>query len=181
MIGIVAFSTLSAASARQLQFSKLPASSQFKLPPCTPGSRGYSYFYLPESQGGGYAKTGAILGVAGAELPDFSRLGLGLSLCSDATVSDTGEVIGDPTEAALVVLAAKMGVDTDTTRRQLPRAAEVPFDSEYKFMATFHDRPEWLGAGVLSEAHFVTVKGAPDIVVARCSHALWHGKQVAMG
>jgi Ca2+-transporting ATPase len=131
-------------------------------------------------QGGGYAKTGAILGVAGAELPDFSRLGLGLSLCSDATVSDDGGVIGDPTEAALVVLAAKMGVDTETTRRQLPRAAEVPFDSEYKFMATFHDRPDWLGTGVLKEAHFVTVKGAPDIIVGRCSHALWHGSQVPM-
>jgi Ca2+-transporting ATPase len=133
-----------------------------------------------EVQGGGYAKTGAILGVAGAELPDFSRLGLGLSLCSDATVSDAGDVIGDPTEAALVVLAAKMGVDAETTRRQLPRAAEVPFDSEYKFMATFHDRPDWLGAGVLKEAHFVTVKGAPDIVVGRCGHALWHGSQVPM-
>jgi Ca2+-transporting ATPase len=134
-----------------------------------------------EVQGGGYEKTGAILGVAGAELPDFSRLGLGLSLCSDATVSDAGEVIGDPTEAALVVLAAKMGVDTESTRRQLPRAAEVPFDSEYKFMATFHDRPDWLAAGVLKEGHFITAKGAPDIVAARCSHALWHGKQVAMG
>jgi Ca2+-transporting ATPase len=133
-----------------------------------------------EVQGGGYAKTGAILGVAGAELPDFSRLGLGLSLCSDATVSDAGDVIGDPTEAALVVLAAKMGVDTDTTRRQLPRAAEVPFDSEYKFMATFHDRPDWLGPGVLKESHFVTVKGAPDIVVGRCGRALWHGTQVPM-
>jgi Ca2+-transporting ATPase len=133
-----------------------------------------------EVQGGGYAKTGAILGVAGAELPDFSRLGLGLSLCSDATVSDSGDVIGDPTEAALVVLAAKMGVDAETTRRQLPRAAEVPFDSEYKFMGTFHDRPDWLAGGVLKEAHFVTVKGAPDIVVGRCSHALWHGSQVPM-
>ena len=47
-------------------------------------------------------------------------------------------VVGDPTEAALVVLAAKLGVDAEETRRAYPRLAEVPFDSEYKFMATFH-------------------------------------------
>ena len=50
----------------------------------------------------------------------------------------TGAVVGDPTEAALVVLAAKLGVDAEETRRAYPRLAEVPFDSEYKFMATFH-------------------------------------------
>ena len=92
-------------------------------------------------EGGGYEKTGAILGVAGGEPPDFRRLALGLVLCSDATVGDDESVIGDPTEAAFVVLAAKMGVDAEETRAALPRRAEVPFDSEYKFMATFHDRP----------------------------------------
>ena len=50
----------------------------------------------------------------------------------------TVTVVGDPTEAALVVLAAKLGVDAEETRRAYPRLAEVPFDSEYKFMATFH-------------------------------------------
>ena len=71
-------------------------------------------------------------------MPDFTLLAYGLCLDSDATVSDTGEVVGDPTEAALVVLAAKIGVDAALTRRTYPRAAEVPFDSAYKFMATFH-------------------------------------------
>jgi P-type Ca2+ transporter type 2C len=128
--------------------------------------------------GPGYKKTGAIRGVAGAETPDFDRLALGLVLCTDATVGDDESVIGDPTEAAFVVLAAKMGVDAAETREALPRRAEVPFDSEYKFMATFHDRPDWLTPMVLRQRHFATVKGAPDVVVDRCGRALWHDKQV---
>jgi Ca2+-transporting ATPase len=129
-------------------------------------------------QGGGYEKAGAILRVAGGTLPDFSRLALGLVLSCDATVGDDGSVIGDPTEAAFVVLAAKMGVGAEETRAALPRRAEVPFDSDYKFMATFHDRPDWMTGGQLQEAHFMTVKGAPDVVLERCSRALWRGKQV---
>jgi Ca2+-transporting ATPase len=129
-------------------------------------------------EGPGYQKTGAILGVAGGDLPDFHRLALGLTLCTDATVADDGSVIGDPTEAAFVVLAAKMGADAEQTRGTLPRRAEVPFDSEYKFMATFHDRPEWLSGGILTQSHFESVKGAPDVVVEHCGRALWHGEQV---
>ncbi len=129
-------------------------------------------------EGPGYQKTGAILGVAGGEPPDFHRLALGLTLCTDATVGDDGSVIGDPTEAAFVVLAAKMGADAEETRQELPRRAEVPFDSEYKFMATFHDRPDWLAGGVLTQPHFESVKGAPDVVLQRCAYALWHGDLV---
>jgi P-type Ca2+ transporter type 2C len=129
-------------------------------------------------EGPGYQKSGAILGVAGGETPDFHRLALGLTLCTDATVGDDGSVIGDPTEAAFVVLAAKMGADAEETRTALPRLAEVPFDSEYKFMATFHDRPEWLAGGVVTQPHFESVKGAPDVVLQRCGYALWHGTVV---
>ncbi len=131
-----------------------------------------------EVEGNGYRKTGAILGVAGSELPDFSRLALGLTLCSDATVADDESIIGDPTEAALVVLAAKMSADAEHTRNALARKAEVPFDSEYKFMATFHDRPSWMTPGLLKDRHFMTVKGAPDVVIGLCSQALWHGQEV---
>ncbi|MFC0431958.1 cation-transporting P-type ATPase [Kutzneria buriramensis] len=129
-------------------------------------------------EGPGYRKTGAILGVAGARPPDFRRLALGLALCTDATVADDGTVIGDPTEAALVVLAAKMGVDAVETREAMPRRAEVPFDSTYKFMATFHDRSGLLAGGILRKPHFVTVKGAPEVVLARCDRALWRGLEV---
>src|SRR6185312_17418058 len=131
--------------------------------------------------GPGYQKTGAILGVAGVKAPDFHRLALGLILCTDAIVGDDGTVIGDPTEAAFVVLAAKMGADAAETREALPRRAEVPFDSEYKFMATYHDRPASLAGGMLHEPHFATVKGAPDVLLQRCSRALWHGEQVPIG
>jgi Ca2+-transporting ATPase len=116
--------------------------------------------------GEGYRKSGALRSVAGAPVPDFTRLGLGLVLDSDATVGDDGTLVGDPTEAALVVLAAKLGVDAEETRRAYPRLAEVPFDSEYKFMATFH-RYRVDGVDRVIEL----VKGAPDVVLARCTHA----------
>ena len=116
--------------------------------------------------GEGYGKQGNIRAVAGSPVPDFTRLALGLCLCSDATVSDDGAVVGDPTEAALVVLAAKLGVDANETRRAYPRIAEIPFDSETKFMATFH-RVEIDGVQRVIEL----VKGGPDVVLARCSRA----------
>ena len=129
-----------------------------------------SHLYTPTGwytvAGEGYRKSGSIRCAAGAEVPDFVPLAYGLCLDSDATVSDDGEVIGDPTEAALVVLAAKLGVDAQETRRAYPRLAEVPFDSEYKFMATFHRVPV---QG--SDRLMVLVKGAPDVVLARCTHA----------
>jgi Ca2+-transporting ATPase len=131
-------------------------------------------------EGGGYTKTGAILGVAGGETPDFHRLALGLVLSSDATVADDESVIGDPTEAALVVLAAKMGASAEETRAELPRRAEVPFDSEYKFMATFHDTTDAIVGGIISAPHFETVKGAPDVVIDRCTQALWRGQEISM-
>ena len=86
-----------------------------------------------------------------------------MALANDAAVHD-GEIVGDPTEAALVVLAAKGGLDVDETRRLYPRVAEVPFDSEYKFMATFHELEDD-GRKVVR----CFVKGAPDVLLARSS------------
>ncbi|MGA7690271.1 MAG: cation-transporting P-type ATPase [Jiangellales bacterium] len=126
-------------------------------------------------QGTGYSKSGSILHAAGGHEPDFTTLGYGLTLCSDATVSDDGGVVGDPTEAALVVLAAKMGVDADLSRRELPRLAVVPFDSSYKFMATFHRASVPDGA---PESIVGLVKGAPDVVLAHCASAAWEDQEV---
>ncbi|QSE81301.1 cation-translocating P-type ATPase [Rhodococcus koreensis] len=121
--------------------------------------------------GEGYSKTGRITQTAGEAAPDFTLLAYGLCLDSDATVSDTGDVVGDPTEAALVVLAAKIGVDAPLTRRTYPRIAEVPFDSAYKFMATFHHLQ------VDGSTQFVElVKGGPDVVLARCATAFLPGR-----
>ncbi|WP_051021306.1 cation-translocating P-type ATPase [Nocardia araoensis] len=125
-------------------------------------------------EGHGYDKSGAITHAAGQPVPDFTLLAYGLCLDSDATVADSGAVVGDPTEAALVVLAAKLGVDAPLTRRTYPRVAEVPFDSAYKFMATFHHLE------VDGTTRFVElVKGAPDVVLDRCATAFRPGRRAA--
>jgi Ca2+-transporting ATPase len=132
-----------------------------------------SHWY--QVSGEGYAKTGTIRHAAGETTPDFTKLAYGLCLCSDATVSDSGEVIGDPTEAALVVLAAKLGVDAEDSRRAYPRVAEVPFDSAYKFMATFHQVPGGDAVELIE-----LVKGGPDVVLDRCSEMLTDDGTVPM-
>ncbi|MWC00206.1 HAD-IC family P-type ATPase [Agromyces sp. MMS17-SY077] len=113
--------------------------------------------------GEGYSFDGTMLAPAGEPVGDV-RLADAICLPNDATVSVDGDVVGDPTEAALIVLAAKLGVDADETRRLHPRIAEVPFDSDYKFMATFH-RLELEGR----ERFVEVVKGGPDVLLARCT------------
>jgi len=112
--------------------------------------------------GEGYSTVGRILAAAGSRDVPLEPVALPLALASDAVVTD-GELIGDPTEGALVVLAAKAGLDVEETRREHPRLAEVPFDAEYKFMATFHD-VDGVTRGF--------VKGAPDVLLARSTRYL---------
>ncbi|MET0885389.1 MAG: HAD-IC family P-type ATPase, partial [Mycetocola sp.] len=114
--------------------------------------------------GEGYSSNGRILHVGDSPEIALDPFLLPMALANDAVVRD-GEIVGDPTEAALVVLAAKGGVDVDETRRVYPRVGEVPFDSEYKLMATFHEM-EADGARVVR----CFVKGAPDVLLARSSH-----------
>ena len=74
-------------------------------------------------------------------------------------------LIGDPTEGALIVLAEKGGIHIDSAREMYPRVAEVPFDSDYKFMATFHNMTNEKGQPVVR----CFAKGAPDVLIARGS------------
>ena len=87
-------------------------------------------------------------------------------LCSDATLgNDSGRwsVKGDPTEGALIVLAAKAGIEASKTRTNAPRVAEFPFSSERKRMTTVHRMPDG--------RHLAFVKGAPEVLLERCAAA----------
>lgn len=90
----------------------------------------------------------------------------GAALASDARVvfrDDRWRAQGDPTEAALVVAAAKAGLAVDELVAQAPRVAEIPFSSETKRMTTLHDED---GVTV------AYAKGAPEVIVPACSHWL---------
>jgi P-type Ca2+ transporter type 2C len=114
--------------------------------------------------GEGYSTEGKITQAAGqADIP-LDQYMLPMALCADAVVRD-GDIVGDPTEGALVVLAAKGGADPQLTREQYPRIAEVPFDAAYKFMATFHRMKDRNGKDVVR----AYVKGAPDQLLMRAS------------
>ena len=117
--------------------------------------------------GEGYSTEGHISGEAGTGEVPLDRYLLPMALCADAVARD-GALVGDPTEGALVVLAAKGGVDPELTRQRYPRIAEVPFDAAYKFMATFHEMLDESGRTVIR----AYVKGAPDQLLARASNAV---------
>jgi Ca2+-transporting ATPase len=115
-------------------------------------------------KGEGYSTTGEILHSGGKTLP-LDDVMLPLALCADARL-DGEALIGDPTEGALIVLAEKGGIHVDGARQMYPRVAEVPFDSEYKFMATFHQMVDDDGKSVVR----CFVKGAPDVLISRAGY-----------
>jgi len=117
--------------------------------------------------GSGYSTEGTIQRVAGQPETPLDDFLLPMALASDAVAHD-GEMIGDPTEGALVVLAEKGGIGVIATREQYPRVAELPFDAAYKMMATFHRMTDASGAAVIR----AFVKGAPDQLLARAAHTL---------
>ena len=90
----------------------------------------------------------------------------------------TYRMIGDPTEGALVVAAAKVGARSEDLNSAYPRVEEIPFDSERKRMVTLHElrdpRPEDISPFddelVKPKGYVVAVKGAPDLVLDLCSH-----------
>ncbi len=100
------------------------------------------------------------------DAPDLRPYLLPMALCTDSQVHNEnaeGELIGDPTEGALWVLAQKGGLSPEAEQERAPRIAEIPFDSVHKFMATFHHAGEYVE---------MFIKGAPGILLAHSSHWL---------
>ncbi|MGW8782435.1 cation-translocating P-type ATPase [Streptomyces sp. NPDC055796] len=122
--------------------------------------------------GTGYGLEGKIHHAAGSAAGIEDAI-LPYVVASDAKLVG-GEVVGDPTEGALLVLAHKAGLDTDATRDALPRLATLPFDPEYKLMATFHSAADASGRQVVR----CFVKGAAPAVMERASTALAAGETV---
>ncbi|MFA9405345.1 MAG: cation-translocating P-type ATPase [Anaerolineales bacterium] len=124
--------------------------------------------------GKGYGTDGEIRHIGGTGDISLDPALLPMALCSDAVV-ENGELVGDPTEGALVVLAQKGGLMVRATRQAYPRIAEVPFDAAYKFMATFHNMAN------TDEEPIVRcyVKGAPDVLIARSDSILLSSGKVA--
>ncbi len=109
--------------------------------------------------------------------PDFYE---GMVLCNDA-VAEKGNRTGDPTELALLDLAAGFGMEKQWLERRMPRIGELSFDSDRKMMTTLHRRDKSSGSrGELRAAEFTAIetrqggtvsytKGAPDEVLKRCA------------
>jgi Ca2+-transporting ATPase len=120
-----------------------------------------------KATGTGYSPEGSLLG---SEPNDAALKALleAITLCNDANLvpPDAEETrwrpLGDPTEAALLTLARKGGVDSEPLRHQWPRRAEIPFDSAAKMMATQHGR---------GGKHRVLFKGAPEKLLDLCDPA----------
>ena len=132
--------------------------------------------------GVGYAPDGRIehegqLLEAGPLLAENIVVLSGGSLASNAELHETGEgrweIQGDPTEAAFLVAERKIGADERRMQR-FERVGEVPFTSERKMMSTIAVDHEH------DDALVIISKGAPDVLLTRCSHARMAGKVVAL-
>ena len=99
------------------------------------------------------------------------RIAMGMALCSDAEIDSEGNVTGEPTEAALVTWAFKREMPKSELKIRHPRVCEAPFDSNRKMMSTVH-RAE--------SGYIQYTKGAPDVIVDRCTHYLENGSAVPM-
>jgi len=118
--------------------------------------------------GTGYGTSGRFMS-SGEEIdPSSAELLLRIgALNNDAALSEKGAVIGDPTEACLIVSAAKAGLESSILKERFPRIHEIPFDSERKRKSTVHRSNDGL---------VMYTKGAPDVVLKRCSRIDTDGK-----
>ena len=98
-------------------------------------------------------------------LGDAEQLAISMALCNDASLSEDGkEIVGEPTESALVRFAYDSGKNKNELVKLLPRVAEAPFDSVRKMMSTVHKE---------SSGKFIQyTKGAPDELLKACTHIL---------
>ena len=122
-------------------------------------------------------KTGTLtknqMTVTQREAADEKLLQTAMALCSDAQWdAQEGHAVGEPTECALVSDAAHSGLPKQALEAAYPRVGEAPFDSMRKMMTTIHQTAD----GRLIQF----TKGAPDVVLGRCTHALIGGKTVEM-
>lgn len=92
----------------------------------------------------------------------------GMTLCNDAVLEEN---IGDPTELALLELSRRFGKERTQLEKLMPRRRELPFDSDRKMMSTFH----YKGSTGISYT-----KGAPDMILKRCTHVLIHGQRIPL-
>ncbi|MCB0125542.1 MAG: cation-transporting P-type ATPase, partial [Caldilineaceae bacterium] len=105
--------------------------------------------------------------------PDLAALLLTAGICNDARLLPPNHdaarwtILGDPTEAALAVVAAKGDLDLAEEAQRLPRLRELPFDAQRKRMTTIHQ----LGSGPQNEdGQVALIKGAPKEILALCTH-----------
>ncbi len=105
-------------------------------------------------------------------------------LCNDARLEESGSsqgdatwrMVGDPTEGAMVVAAAKAGYWKGELEMRYPRVAEIPFDSERKRMTTIHQvdqetsKQGTRGTDFFATPYVAYVKGAPDIILDLCQN-----------
>ncbi len=99
---------------------------------------------------------------------DEKLIATAMALCNDAEIED-GEVVGEPTEAALVGWADKIGLNKNDLKAQYIRFGEAPFDSQRKMMSTVHQNNNQI-------VQFT--KGAPDEMLKKCTHYYLNGKIV---
>ena len=132
-----------------------------------PGERSIAVSGVGYAPRGALSEAGLPIGPANG-LPDLAITALlrAAALCNDAELVPPQDektqwtVLGDPTEAALLVAARKAGIEVAALRRESPREAELPFDSDTKMMATRHAGP--------SAPRRVFIKGAPEAVLRLC-------------
>ena len=102
---------------------------------------------------------------------DEGHIASAMALCCDAEIDTEGNVTGEPTEAALVAWADTLGLKKYDLKASAPRTGEAPFDSGRKMMTTVHTM-----AGNIIQY----TKGAPDVVIGKCTHYLENGTPVPM-